>query len=543
MNCRCGLPIGPAGRCDRCGFEGSQYPQAHEDRGAFTSLGGHLTGPELLNHVRAVLVKFVIFPIPEAADAVTLWIAATHAQPAWECAPRLQIRSPLKRCGKSRLLDLVENLSNDPLLMVLASPPALFRSIDGEEPPTLLLDEADTIFGTKERSENQEAIRGILNAGHQKGRTIPRCVPPSMVVRHFPTFAMAALAGIGNLPDTIEDRSVIVELHRRAPGETVAKLRWRHIKADLKTLREHLHDWTRGQLDDLREADPDLPVDDRAADTWEPLVAIADAAGADWPARARTACTKLAGTAATAESETNLSVRVLADLRDIFAEYRPADKAHTEALLGDLQKIAEAPWHNFYGHPLDARDLAKLLKFYGIKSRDVWIDGVTKKGYRVSDLWDAWRRYLPEAEVGKQVAAPPMQEPLAEPEPPVSEPDPLYPDARSARSARQAADQAKPPSPNRAYPLGGQGDLADLAHTEPQGQGADQAPSPPSPPSGTPWSDGTQQSPDYTESPVTEALRDVRCPSCRWRFQTAVQPGESAWCKCGHQFTVPGGQS
>lgn len=540
MNCHCGLPIGLAGRCDRCGAEDPQYQRTQEDRDVFMALGGHLTGAELLNRVRAVLVKFVIFPVPEAADAVTLWIAATHAQPAWECAARLQIRSPLKRCGKSRLLDLVENLSNAPLLMVLASPPALFRSIDGEEPPTLLLDEADTIFGTKERSENQEAIRGILNAGHQKGRTIPRCVPPMMMVKHFPTFAMAALAGIGSLPDTIEDRSVIVELHRRAPGETVAKLRWRHVKADLQALREQVHGWARGLLDDLREADPDLPVDDRAADTWEPLVAIADAAGGDWPSRARQACIKLAGIAATAESETNLSVRVLSDLRDIFAEYGPADRAHTEALLGDLQKIAEAPWHNFYGHPLDARDLAKLLKFYGIKSRDVWIDGVTKKGYRVSDLWDAWRRYLPEAEDGKQVATPPQ----AEPEPPVSKPDPLYPNARSARSARHASDQGKPPSSNGEYPLGGQGDLADLAHAESQGQGADQAPSPPSPPSGTLWRDGTRQSGAGSEPPLTSALHRVRCRSCGWGFKTAVRPGEMAWCKqCSAEFAVPDPQS
>src|SRR3954464_265168 len=105
-------------------------------------------GAELLDALRAAVTKFVVLPSPQAADAVTLWIAATHAQPPWAHAPRLVIRGPEKRGGKSRLLDIVEATCHRPLITVNASPAAVYRSIT-DDPPTMLVDEADTIFGPK----------------------------------------------------------------------------------------------------------------------------------------------------------------------------------------------------------------------------------------------------------------------------------------------------------------------------------------------------------------------------------------------------------
>jgi hypothetical protein len=352
-------------------------------------------GSDILDQLHATLIKYLVFPCPEAADAVTLWVAASHAQPAWEYAPRLNIQSPMKRCGKSRLLDLIEVLCEQPMMMIFASAPTLFRSIDPDEPPTLLLDETDAIFGTKDRSESQEAMRAVLNAGHQRGRTVPRCIPPSQRVEHFPTFAMAALAGIGDLPDTIKDRSVVIRLRRRAPGETVARMRLRRLRPELYELRDQLHQWVRDHLDELRDSEPDMPLDDRAADTWEPLFAIADLAGDEWHARAWKAATDLNRED---DAEMILSVRLLRDLRDVFDAMSPSDKAFTETLLVELYKMAEAPWAEYFGHSFNPRDLARLLKPYEVQSRDVKISGVVKKGYRVEDLWDAWRRYLPAAD-------------------------------------------------------------------------------------------------------------------------------------------------
>ena len=66
-----------------------------------------------------------------------------------EHATRLVITAPEKRCGKSRLLDIIEATCHKPLITVNVSPAALVRSIGETDPPTLLLDEADTVFGRK----------------------------------------------------------------------------------------------------------------------------------------------------------------------------------------------------------------------------------------------------------------------------------------------------------------------------------------------------------------------------------------------------------
>src|SRR5689334_18984473 len=105
-------------------------------------------GARLLDDVHAALTRYAVLPSPESADAIVLWIAVTHAAPAWNCAPRLDITSPVKRCGKSRVLDVIEATCHDPLLTVNISPAALVRSI-GADPPTLLLDEDETTFGPK----------------------------------------------------------------------------------------------------------------------------------------------------------------------------------------------------------------------------------------------------------------------------------------------------------------------------------------------------------------------------------------------------------
>jgi hypothetical protein len=243
-------------------------------------------GASLLDAVRTALTRYVVLPSAYAADAVTLWVAASHAQPAWAHAPRLVIRAPEKRCGKSRLLDVIEALCHDPFITVNSSPAAVYRSITNG-PPTLLVDEADTIFGPK--ADGNEDLRGLLNAGHQRNRPAKRYDAATNRVESIPTFAMAAFAGIGAMPDTIEDRAIVVRMRRRAPGETVAPYRHRRDRPALRTLAKQLSLWLRADLAVLEKAAPDMPVEDRAADTWEPLITVADHAGGQWPERARAA--------------------------------------------------------------------------------------------------------------------------------------------------------------------------------------------------------------------------------------------------------------
>ena len=200
-----------------------------------TPTGPAADGAALLAQLHTALTRYVILPSAEAAVAVALWIAATHAQASWAHAPRLVIRAPEKRCGKSRLLDIVEGTCHAPLITVNASPAAVYRAIGSDTPPTLLVDEADTIFGGKNAEANED-LRGLLNAGHQRNRPAIRWDNAARRLETIPTFAMAALAGIGAMPDTIEDRAVVIRMRRRAPGETVAPFRHRRDRPALTAL-------------------------------------------------------------------------------------------------------------------------------------------------------------------------------------------------------------------------------------------------------------------------------------------------------------------
>jgi len=354
--------------------------------------GHELDGAELLDEVSSSLARYVILPDPISAVGVVLWIAATHGVPAWAHAPRLVIRAPEKRCGKSRLLDLVEAMCHNPLLTVNASPSAVYRSIGlaRNDPPTILLDEADTIFGPK-AGENED-LRGLLNAGHQKGRPALRFNAATYKVEKIETFAMAALAGIGAMPETIEDRAVVIRMRRRAPGESVAPYRMGRDGAALADLRARLRAWVRAHADELRTAAPAMPVEDRAADTWEPLIAVADLAGGDWPDVARDASVTLTE-AREANARGSIQARLLADCRTAFAD---ADALPTADLLKRLREDPEGPWATYGNTGLSAMRLGMLLREFDIRSDTIRFPSGQAKGYGREAFADAWARYCPE---------------------------------------------------------------------------------------------------------------------------------------------------
>jgi Protein of unknown function (DUF3631) len=350
-------------------------------------------GAALLGELHAALCRYVVLPSPQAVDAVALWVAASHAQPAWEHAPRLAVVSPLKRCGKSRLLDVVAETCHAPLITVNATIAAVVRSI-GEDPPTLLVDEADTLWGTRKQADSNEDLRGLLNAGHQRNRPMLRWDVTTRTLDQLGTFAMALLAAIGELPDTIMDRAVVVRMRRRAPGEQVQPYRTRRDAPPLNHLRERLGGWVREHLGELRHATPQMPLEDRAADTWEPLIAVADLAGGDWPDRARIAATTMTAAEAQQEEDTSASVRLLGDLRELFGD---SEALYSTTILDRLHKLEDAPWGDWYGRLLTTRDLAKLLRPYQVESKNVREHGTgaPRKGYSRADLHDAWARYVP----------------------------------------------------------------------------------------------------------------------------------------------------
>ncbi|GAB4087025.1 DUF3631 domain-containing protein [Myceligenerans cantabricum] len=348
-------------------------------------------GAALLNQVAAAFRKYVILPDEHALTGVVLWAAATHAAPAWAHATRLVIRAPEKRCGKSRLLQIVQALSHRPLMSINVSSSAMYRSIaeDENDPPTVLMDEADTVFGPK-AGENED-LRGLLNGGFDREGYTLRYDAGIRKVERLSTFAMAALAGIGEMPDTIEDRAVVVVMRRRAPGETVAPYRVRRDRPGLDKLRADLGRWMRSKMRDLELATPPMPIEDRAADLWEPLIAVADEAGGDWPDAARAAAIALSE-AREASATKSMQTRLLADCRAAFAD---ADALPTAALVERLKLDDEAPWQTYGKVGLTPRQLADLLREFNIASANITFPTGRAKGYHRGAFTDAWNRYCP----------------------------------------------------------------------------------------------------------------------------------------------------
>lgn len=358
-------------------------PDGKRDQGV-SSVSAHLD--DVVRFVR----RFVVLNEAQA-DAIALWTAHTHAAEAADTTPYLLLSSAEKRSGKTRLLEVLELVVHEPLPTANISDAALFRAI-AELSPTLLLDEVDAIFGGKARE--REDLRGLLNAGYRRGAVARRMGGPKMTtLEAFPVYCPKAFAAIGQLPDTIADRSIAIRLQRKTREEQVERFRRRWAQPAGEILHDRLADWLEPQLDYLHDARPALPdeLDDRAQDCWEPLLAIADLAGGDWPDRARAAALDLSGNG---EREDDSMTAIL--LRDIFSVFESTDidRYRTADLIDELSKIEESPWGDWFGKPISPQALSKLLRPHRIRTLPIWIDGEKARGYKLDQFTDAFLRVL-----------------------------------------------------------------------------------------------------------------------------------------------------
>ncbi|MEL6362892.1 MAG: DUF3631 domain-containing protein [Pseudomonadota bacterium] len=349
-----------------------------------------------LDAAEAFIRRFCALPDEHAYVAVALWTAHAHCAEYFHTSPRLAFLSAEPGSGKSRALEVCAALSPSPMFCFSASPAAVFRTL-AEEEITLLVDEADAVFGRHGGDDGREDLRALLNAGYRRGATIPRCVGPSHSVQKFEVFCPVALAGIGDLPETVMTRSVVVRMRRRSPDEFVEPFRERVNSPEGAVIAAELADWADEFGPACGEVFPVLPscVVDRPAEIWEPLIAIADAAGGDWPERARDAAVFFVKAAGARPQ--SLGVRLLEDFRLLFGDRLAMA---TTDIIGGLCNpeehglAADAPWADLRGRPIDSRKLSRMLKKYEAAPRKVKADGRSLQGYHRDDLNDAWSRYL-----------------------------------------------------------------------------------------------------------------------------------------------------
>lgn len=246
------------------------------------------SGAEILDSVKAFISRFV-FLTKAQARIVALWVVHTHTFDAANCTPFLAINSAEKQSGKTRFLEVLRLFVPNSWFTGRVTAAVLIRKIHSES-PTLLLDESDAAFGGEETYA--ETLRGVLNTGYRRGGCASVCLGKGQNIgyRDFLTYCPKAIAGIGKLPDTVADRSTPIRLKRAQRG-SVERFRERTAACEAQEIVAKLAAWCTVNIERLKGARPEIPaqLSDRQADTSEPLLAIADLAGSDWPQEAREA--------------------------------------------------------------------------------------------------------------------------------------------------------------------------------------------------------------------------------------------------------------
>lgn len=355
---------------------------------------------EMLGQVAAFAQRYVIFASPHQVTACALWVAHTYVCDRFDVSPFLHVGSPEKRSGKTRLLEVLELLVWAPWRVITPSEAVLYRKIAADH-PTLLLDEVDTVYGHR-RDDAHEPLRALLNAGNRRGVKVARCGGKDKDrLYEFDVFTPRVLAGVGNLPDTVEDRSIPIRLRRRTVREPVERFRFREAATEARPICQALKRWARAAGYALQRARPEIPatLHDRAQELWEPLLAIADLAGGEWPDHARAAAEAL-HMDGTVQEETP-GVVLLRAIREIF-EDRKVDRVTTADLIAALSEREDLALPEWWARAVKDGDqrqagrwLARRLRPFGIEPAK-WRDGgETHRGYLWEHLADPCERYAP----------------------------------------------------------------------------------------------------------------------------------------------------
>jgi hypothetical protein len=333
-------------------------------------------GAEVLYSIEATLRRYVSMP-DGSPELVALWVMFTWAIDASDIAPRLFLTSPMRRCGKTTVLDILTALVHRPEANVNVTAASLYTAID-QEHCTLILDEADQ-WATK-----RGPVMGVLNSGHSRATAfVPRVIGGVRV--KYSTYAAIAIAALGRpLPATLEDRCITVRMRRKKRDEILERFSLHHTD-ELTELARKCHRWSINNGAAVRAADPEIPkgLSDRAADNVRILLAIADVARGTWPERARRAVEICCSETDETEDET----AIVRDSCQAFEQHK-AGRMRSVDLARELTLLDRRRYPG-----LTANALARQLDLFEIRPQTLRMGTQTARGYERTQFDDAMERY------------------------------------------------------------------------------------------------------------------------------------------------------
>ncbi len=348
-----------------------------------------LRGAMVVRMPEAMFLDYLISPdgVPFVSS---LWTIGTHMFEIFDCFPYLTITSPVKRCGKSQFGKVLNLLCCRPFMNMNISEAALFRLIDAEK-PTLILEEAEAL--RNKASERSQYLLSILQGGFTQGTFVPRCVGKTFEVVKFSVYCPKAILAIGNLPDTLMDRSIIVSMRRRLKSEVVARFRRRIVAEQADGIVNVLSAWAAAHKDEVHKAYLKQNLEflqDREADIWEPLFAIASVAVPERLEELKRIAIRLSNKKTSMDADDSEGLQLLSDIRTFFSNTK-YDGISSSGLVEWLQKVAANHWEK----ELTQTKLARLLRPFGIRPDQIWIEERNARGYRREQFKSAFECYLP----------------------------------------------------------------------------------------------------------------------------------------------------